>query len=115
MDASPFDELKAIMNRARETRKPGWSVEVRDLLEKNDIRERQDDGELAAVTFSIATSGPDTFVVGLRYQKRDRTFTEDTFIFTPGQEIVPCYGKAIERLLPEYEGTHKHQPGASTR
>lgn len=110
MKPTPFQELKTIMDRAYASGQAGWSREVQALLEKNGIRERQDDGELTYVTFSIATSESETFVVGLRYEKRDGTFTEDTFVFTPDKEIIRCYGKRVERLLPEYKGTHKKRP-----
>jgi hypothetical protein len=111
---TPFEELKAIMDRAYETPERDFAIKVLALLKKNGIQQRQDDGKLVAVTFSIATSGePDTFVVGLRYRKRDQSFTEDTFIFTPGNTIVRCYGKKIESIHPEYEGTHKQQPRLS--
>ncbi len=105
-----YAELKAITDEVYATGNPGWSHKILALLEKHGIRPRQKDGALHRVTFSIAKSQTETFVVGLRYQKRDSTFTEDTFIFIPGKPIEgPCRTQ-IEKLLPEYKDTHKFQP-----
>jgi hypothetical protein len=51
-------------------------------------------------------------VLGLRYQKRDTTHTEDHFLFkqeADGIVVTPYYGRGLERVLPEYVGTHKEQ------
>ena len=61
------------------------------------------------MNFSVARSRDETLVVGLRYRKRAGDYSEDTFLFTRGKPIETCYGKRVEKVLPEYEGTHKAQ------
>jgi len=111
MVGNPYEELKAISDAVYAGERTAWGQDVLALLGRNGIRPRGDDGTLHKVTFSVAKEPDmDTLVVGLRYQKRDGSFTEDTFVFQPGKEIVKCYGTKIERLLPEYKGTHKAPP-----
>lgn len=114
MDTS-YDELKAITDNQYEiiarTGRPTTNFHqlVVSLLNRHGIRIRGDDGTDPIATFSISTSRPDTFVVGLRYTKRDRTKTEDHFWFRRNHPVERCYGKKLERLLSEYTDTHKLQ------
>jgi hypothetical protein len=85
---------------------------VRRLLLQHDIRLRQDDGELVEINVSLPMSSESALVLGLRYQKRDETYTEDHFMFTQeadGVVVTPYYGRALARVLPEYRDTHKAQ------
>lgn len=85
------------------------SKEVLDLLLQEDIRIRQKDGTLKQINISRPTSMPSSFVVGLRYMKKDGTPTEDHFLCRNGCPIERHYGKQLEMVLPEYKGTHKQR------
>ena len=54
--------------------------EILGLLLRQGIRIRQQDGELMQINLSVPTSTQDTFVIGLRYLKKDKTYTEDHFL-----------------------------------
>jgi hypothetical protein len=79
------------------------------LLQSERIRIRQDDGELRQLTISRPTSVTSAFVIGLRYEKRDGTPTEDLFSVEEGRPIESHYRGSLERRWPEYRGTHKQQ------
>ncbi len=90
--------------------------EVLGLLSRQDIKIRQDDGDVKQINLSIPTSTEHAFVIGLRYIKRDGTYTEDHFLCqkdvepsTTRLEIEPHYKRRLEFRLPEYRGTHKQQ------
>jgi hypothetical protein len=114
MDAS-FEELKKIMDIQYAVKEKNgksmadFHVSIKDLLSKNGIKLRQKDGTRPKFTFSISSSNPAIFVIGVRYTKLNETKTEDHFIFEKNKAIVRCYGKKLEKLLPEYKGTHKLQ------
>jgi hypothetical protein len=48
-------------------------------------------------------------LIGLRYLKKDKTYTEDHFLFGKGHAITKFYQGKAEKILPEYKGTHKLQ------
>ena len=79
------------------------------LLHSAGITIRRDDGRLRQMTLSRPTSAEDTLVIGLRYDKRNRTLTEDLFTVKRGFTIQPHYRGYLERQWPEYLGTHKKQ------
>lgn len=106
----PFLELKTLTDAVYAGKRSRWATEVLALLERHGIKRRQDDGQLVELTFSVAKSRHETLVVGLRYRKRAGDHSEDHFLFTPGEPIEKCYGKRVEKILPEYEGTHKAPP-----
>ena len=114
MDTS-YIELKAIMDNQYEIRSRTGSPAsdfhdvIIDLLHRHGIRTRQDDGNNPIVTFSIPQTEPSSFILGLRYTKRDNTKTEDHFLFRQGNPIKYLRGKRLEELMPEYEGAHKLQ------
>jgi hypothetical protein len=111
MDTS-FDELKSITDSIYAGNEPSrneFHNSVVNLLANHGIRLRQKDGSSPIVTISHPISLPGSMVVGIRYTKLDGSKTEDHFLFQPNQEIERCYGKKLERLLPEYRGTHKLQ------
>lgn len=116
----PYDEVEAVSDAvyAGKRVKAEALADMLALLQKHGIRLRQVDGTLCGVTFSVAQQRPDapeTLVVGLRYKKRRDGFSEDTFRFTQGADVIQrCYGKKVEKVLPEYEGTHKSPPPASS-
>lgn len=83
--------------------------EALSLLETWGIKSRADDGELSQINISNPESG--IFVVGLRYLKRDRTYTEDLFVINAQKpnEVSKYYKGKYERENIEYKGTHKQQ------
>lgn len=81
-----------------------------DLLKKYKIKLRKKDGKLHEVTFSIPKSKKNSIVLGFRYEKKDGSFSEDLFLFQEGKEIVQGYRGKLEKILPEYKGTHKKNP-----
>jgi hypothetical protein len=83
--------------------------EILELLLREGIKQRQDDGALKQINISKPTSIQDGYVVGLRYIKNDGTQTEDHFLFRKDQVIVCCYRRDLENVLSEYRGTHKMQ------
>ena len=78
------------------------------FLHRHNILPRQDDGRLRQVTLSKPISVKDTLVIGLRYEKRDGTQTEDHFA-VKAEGIERRYRGKLEAELPEYKGTHKQQ------
>lgn len=109
MDNS-FNELKIVTDQVYSGNQPiNFHQSIVDILVNYGIKLRQDDGSNPKVTISHPTSLPDSMVVGLRYTKNDGTKTEDHFLFQQGQPIERCYGVKLEKLLPEYKGTHKLQ------
>jgi hypothetical protein len=101
--------IKSIWNRYFSGSAIDVPKEVLDLLLREDIRIRQKDGTLKQVNISRPTSMPNSFVVGLRYMKKDGTPTEDHFLCRDGYPIESHYGKRLEMVLPEYKETHKQR------
>lgn len=105
-----FDELKIITDSVYSGKCPkNFHQEIVNILVSNGIYLRQKDGSNPIVTISHPTSLVGSMVVGLRYTKKDGTKTEDHFLFQRGLPIEKCYGKRLEKLLPEYKGAHKLQ------
>jgi hypothetical protein len=104
-----FAELEGIWSRCIEDNRKNMGEEVLDLLKDQGIRIRQDDGELRQLTLSKPTSVDSGFVIGLRYDKRDGTQTEDLFRIEKGHLIEGYYKGSLQRQWPEYQGTHKQQ------
>ena len=104
-----FIELGTIWNSANRKNDVVVAGEIIDVLKRNDIGLRQDDGDLRQVTLSKPLSVSSGFVVGLRYIKRDGTLTEDLFTAVAGEhQIKSWYKGSLQELWPEYQGTHKH-------
>jgi hypothetical protein len=78
-----------------------------EFLKQNDVNLRTKDGALCQVTVSKPTLVADTLVVGLRYLKNDKTYTEDLFEVHSGSNVEKHYKGRLERVLPEYRDTHK--------
>ena len=109
MKNSSYEKVHNIRNLANDL-----FHDVEKLLAEKGITLRQDDGELRQINISIPTSKKNSFVIGLRYEKSDNTFTEDHFLIkkeieTNEKEIQDFYRGKLERQLPEYKGTHKQQ------
>jgi len=100
MDTS-YDELKQIMDNQYEVRESTGSPTsdfhdlIINLLGRYGIRIRQDHGSNPIVTFSILQSELNSFVIGLRYTKRDGTKTEDHFLFRLGSSIEYLRGRGL--------------------
>lgn len=109
MDTS-FDELKVITDQVYSGNPPAdFHEKIVNVLGRHGIKLRQKDGSIPIATISHPTSLIGSMVVGLRYIKKDGTKTEDHFLFQKGLVIKKCYGKKLEKLCPEYRGTHKLQ------
>jgi hypothetical protein len=80
---------------------------IKDLLLKHEIKLRNKDGKLNQINISIPKSKKKAIVVGLRYIKNDGSKTEDLFLFEEGKDIVAGYKGRLEKILPEYKGSHK--------
>lgn len=115
MQDTSYDELKAIMDNQYEVKArtgsptPDFHDLIVNLLENNGIKLRQDDGINPIATFSIPQSDPQSFIIGLRYTKKNGTKTEDHFVFRQGQPIQYLRGKRLEKLMPEYKEAHNLQ------
>jgi hypothetical protein len=80
------------------------------LLNKYGVRLRNKDGDAKYATFSVPISKQDALVLGIRYTKIDGSWTEDLFLFELGKPIVAGYKGRLEKIIPEYKGTHKASP-----
>lgn len=80
-----------------------------EILNKYGIGLRQKDGVFNHITYSIPKSQKDCILIGVRYSKKDHTFTEDHFLFQKDCCIRKFYRRQIEKVLPEYKGAHKKQ------
>ena len=107
MDTS-FEKLKTITDQVYARQIPAdFHEQIIELLARHGIRIRQDDGSDPKVTISHPTSQPGSMVVGLRYTKDDGSKTEDLFLFYPGHAIQAYYKGRLQRIFPEYDGSHK--------
>lgn len=109
MSDSSYLELKAITDAVYAGTKDKWAKGVIDILQKHNINLRQKDGRLYSVNVSIPMSKSNCILVGLRYIKIDKTFTEDHFLFEENKPIVAFYKGKLEKIVGEYKGTHKQQ------
>ena len=81
------------------------SQEVKQIvsnLETKDIKLRNDDGKLTGVTLSKPTtvSSCTAIVVGYTYEKKDNTFTEDSFQVDGNDNVKKYYKGKIEKKFP---------------
>lgn len=103
-----FEKLKAITDKIYSGNPPSdFHEKIVNLLAEYGIKLRQDDGSNPKITISHPTSLPGSMVVGLRYIKKKGTKTEDLFVFQQGQSIKAHYKGRLEKLFPEYAGSHK--------
>ena len=105
-----FSELKAFTDAyyRSELKKEEVLDEALKLLDAYGIKLRQKDGQDPSPTISMPTDGS-AIVIGIRYRKLDASKTEDHFLLRPNRNLYKCKGKELERILPEYKGTHKLQ------
>lgn len=109
MDNS-YQEFKAITDKYyTDWQMPPINVFV-DLLDGYGIKLRNKDGQLREATFSVPKSVSDALFLGIRYQKKDETFSEDLFLFQKGKPIQRGYKGELEKIVPEYKETHKGSP-----
>jgi hypothetical protein len=107
---NPYEEFKRITDKYYTNwQMPDIGVFI-DLLDQYGIKLRQKDGELHEATFSVPKSRKDAIVLGMRYQKKDGTFSEDLFLFEKGKSIKNGYQGKLEKILPEYKDMHKGKP-----
>lgn len=106
-----FAELKAFTDKFYTGILPKEDVfqeAYRQLLSRG-TKLRQDDGRDPKMTISVPRAG-NALVVGIRYRKNDGRSTEDHFIFRPGVNIYKCKTTELDRIYPEYKGSHTLQP-----
>lgn len=107
---NPYEEFKKITDDYyADWQMPSPEVFI-DLLNRYGIKLRQKDGKLHEATFSVPKSRKAALFLGIRYRKRDGSFSEDLFLFEKGKPIKTGYKGKLERILPEYGGTHKGKP-----
>lgn len=106
--------LEEIWNRCFVGERQNLVFDSLNLLSAHGIKIRTDDGELKQITISKPTSAENAFVLGLRYLKKDATYTEDHFVCRKDQPSVlepieRYYQGKLECKFQEYKGTHKQQ------
>lgn len=109
MGNTSYFELKTITDSVYEGIKVKWAKDVIGILQKHDIKLRQKNGKLYSVNISIPKTKSNCILVGLRYIKRDETYTEDHFLFEQNKPIIVFYKGKLQKIFTEYEGTHKQQ------
>lgn len=107
MSNTAYLELKKVTDAVYSGRKANWAKDVIGILGKYNIKPRQRDGNLYSVNISIPKSKNNCILVGLRYIKNDKTYTEDHFLFEMNKPIVAFYKGRLEKVFVEYKGTHK--------
>ena len=85
--------------------------QVVDILAREGIQPRRDDGTLRQINLSVPTMRRDVIVAGLRYVKRDGTHTEDHFVFDLGSPstVDRFYRAKLEGVFSESRGAHKQR------
>ena len=106
---SKYEIIKERHRRAHETGEAGNLKVIPRLLISWGTRLRADDGILYQATLSVPE--PTVLVVGLRYEKKDESSTEDIVEFNSlyPNELAKYYKGRYERKRLEYKGTHKQQ------
>lgn len=106
-----YDQLMCIHDRAVADKDANALGEIPALLSSWGIRCRADDGQLLWTNLSVPTSVAATITIGLRYQKRDASLTEDIFELRKSDPdaVEAFYKGKYQRVRPEYSGTHKFQ------
>lgn len=112
---TPFEQLKSVTDLyysspTKENKRAVFAMAFL-LLSAENIRPRNNkDNFHIDSTISIPKSKPECIVFGLRYKKLNHfsDYSEDHFIFEKSSlKIQKGKGKWLEKLLPEYKGTHK--------
>jgi hypothetical protein len=102
-----FGELKIFTDKYYAGKIPKNNVfkEAYRQLSSRGVRLRQDNGKDPKMTVSVPKVG-NVLVIGIRYKKDDGRNTEDHFIFRPNTNIYRCKGKELDKIYPEYAGSH---------
>ncbi|MDH5561616.1 MAG: hypothetical protein OEY59_12275 [Deltaproteobacteria bacterium] len=112
MGNDQYDKIKNIFENYLK-RQCDYSSDILDILNDNNIKKREKDGKLIQINISIPKNHNNSFIVGLRYLKRDYSHTEDHFLFLEdaddNQKVKSFYKNKLEKKLPEYQNTHKEQ------
>lgn len=112
MKDNSYQEIKNVTDSIYSGKLKNPTAEVfLEILNKHGVKLRQKDGAFDHVTYSIPQSQKDCILIGVRYKKKDDTFTEDHLLFQKYFCMRKFYKRQIEKVLPEYEGTHKKQVG----
>ena len=110
-----YAKLQRIWDTCSATETSGL-VDIISVLAEDGKSLRQRDGDIFQITLSIPTSIEQAFVIGLRYRKKDLSFTEDHFLChseregTSNENISYHFKRTLEHQLAEYKGTHKEIP-----
>ncbi|MCU7918582.1 MAG: hypothetical protein KZQ95_09520 [Candidatus Thiodiazotropha sp. (ex Epidulcina cf. delphinae)] len=104
-----YERINELHRNVNESGRAELLQEIPGLLDSWGIKLRADDGQLIQINITKPENG--LLVVGLRYLKKDETFTEDLFEFrsTKPSDISRHYKGKYERERIEYRGTHKQQ------
>lgn len=110
MKDNSYQDIKKITDSIYSGRLKNPTAEIfLETLNKYGVKLRQKDGAFDHITYSIPQSQKDCILIGVRYKKKNNTFTEDHFLFQKNFCIRKFYKRQIEKVLPEYKGTHKKQ------
>ena len=106
-----YEQIKNIHKTAIESHDANELRKIPSLLNEWKFKCREDDGELLWTNLSMPESIGETIIVGLRYRKRDTTFTEDIFEISAKNpnEVKAYYTGKYQKHCPEYKHTHKLQ------
>jgi len=105
-----YYEVKDISDGVYAGTRDNFANDIIKLIKKYDTKLRPSPHIKWAITFSIPTQIKNSFVIGIRYKKQDNTFTEDHIMFQKGRNIRVFSKNELEKLLPEYKGSHKGEP-----
>ena len=109
--ATKYEKIKNIHELAVKTHDAKALTEIASLLNGWDIKCREGDGKLLWINLSLPTSIGETITIGLRYEKKDTTLTEDIFELSnkSPNKITPYYKGKYQKHRLEYKNTHKEQ------
>jgi hypothetical protein len=105
-----YFEIKKISDEMYAGTRDHFAPDMRKIIEKYGSKLRPAPHLLHAMTFSIPTTIKNSFVVGVRYKKPNGVYTEDHFLFQKNGNMKVYSKNELERVLPEYKGTHKGKP-----
>lgn len=108
-DDHSYFKLKQITDKYFSGKIDKWVLPVLKLFKIYNIKLRKDDGILKQINVSFPKSRQESIVIGLRYYKENRLFTEDLFLFQKKKIYEKHYRGSLEKILPEYKGTHNLQ------
>lgn len=101
--------IEALWDRCTAAGQKDIENELIDLLKDHGISLRQRDGHLKQISLTRPTIVNSGYVIGIRYVKRDGSQAEDMFTVRQGQRIQAHYRGSLQKMLPEYDGTHHRQ------